>query len=996
MIRKLKYLTALVVLLTASFSCTLEETFESPTVKYEGMSDVCFQVDFRPLSPALESKASGDAISHVYNLSIVVYHADGVFHSYEYLTSADLTQQEITADKAALQTNESKYQRSTFSKSLPTGNFRIYAVANLDRQLTGAEMQTEDALKSISLTWNNTALGKAAESALPDNNVMFGFFTDTESTEIPSSAPVVSIDKAGKTLHAWVRRAASKVTVSFDGSALNEDVWISFKSVQIKDIPKTCPLGRDNTPASASDLIENGEIIYFSNSDDISQWPYIAKGIPYFGSDHSETAEALYFFENMQGVDNADIYNKYQLDENGDGVVDGNDEIKDMKPYGTYIEVKAYYVNKSENTSQGEITYRFMLGKNISNDFNAGRNMHYKLNLKFKGDANNVDWHIDYVMDNPEISVATPLYISYLHRQSLDVPVVVRGGEVTSLTAEIVDNPWYYEEWFSENPAITRSESDYDYNGFLSFKEPTANNQVSMTAAERQSDFDAGKSITIDPSSGNVVENALETRFKVPVWTRALLLGDGFSGNNAWVHKERIAQVKFTAKILYEDGTTNTVSQTVDIKQVKRLVNPTGVWRKNGSDKPFNVVLMSGSDEQNFNPLMSDGAWTATVVSGKDWVKIADSEAGLSSAPLDNVVRGYTGSTVDFWYKPADGNASQTRCGVIEILYHGNQCCHYIFVSQGSTPVTMTDNGTRWHMSNVYRQGVEGASPLAEGSMFRYLNYAAILPENNWRSGMGLFEVPETYQSTSSHYTFNLYDGGSWYSSAWPLTNDDENGDGAYESEYRLRINDEADWSGIMNGNGTPGSVENWSDLEELPRFYGVMYGDDSYAVKTTAADAYQYLNEGDDKGMRGMFVWDRDATGLGSGSGNHIFFPIGSTGHGHRKQYDDKKTSGYQKIGVLRYATTSEPLNPSTNSYRPMLYNLYLSPGAIYWTSEWGTAANTGSSKSNAYDINYETYDFNEFSGNAMYYGIRGPSQAYVNQSAVQSSDACFIRCVD
>ena len=258
MIRKLKYLTALVVLLTASFSCTLEETFEPPTVKYEGMSDVCFQVDFRPLSPALESKASGDAISHVYNLSIVVYHADGVFHSYEYLTSADLTQQDVTADKAALQTNESKYQRSTFSKSLPTGNFRIYAVANLDRQLTGAEMQTEDALKSISLTWNNTALGKAAESALPDNNVMFGFFTDTESTEIPSSAPVVSIDKAGKTLHAWVRRAASKVTVSFDGSALNEDVWISFKSVQIKDIPKTCPLGRDNTPASASALISNG------------------------------------------------------------------------------------------------------------------------------------------------------------------------------------------------------------------------------------------------------------------------------------------------------------------------------------------------------------------------------------------------------------------------------------------------------------------------------------------------------------------------------------------------------------------------------------------------------------------------------------------------------------------------------------------------------------------------------------------------------------------
>lgn len=984
------------LLLAASFSCTLEETFEPPTHKYEGMSNVSFQVDFRPLSPALESKTSGDAISHVYDLSVVVYHADGVFHSYEYLTADDLSQQDITADKAALQTNESRYQRSTFSKSLPTGNFRIYAVANLDRQLTEPEMMTEDALKSISLTWNNTAMGTAAESALPDNNVMFGFFTDTESPEIPSSAPVISIDKAGKTLHAWVRRAASKVTVSFDGSALNEDVWLSFKSVQIKDIPKTCFLGKDNAPASASDLISEGEVIYFSTSDDISQWPYIAKGIPYFGSDHSETADALYFFENMQGVDYADQFNKYQLDEDGNGVVDGNQEIKDLKPYGTYIEVKAYYVNKSANASQGYITYRFMLGKNISNDFNAERNMHYKLNLKFKGDANNVDWHIDYVMDNPEISVATPLYISYLHRQSLNVPVVVRGGEVMSLTAEIIDNPWYYDGWFSDYPAITRSESDYDYNGFLSFNEPTTNNDVAMTAAQRQTDFSAGKTLNVDLSTGNVLENALETRFTVPVWTRALLLGQGFSGNNAWVDKERVAQVKFTAVIEYEDGTTNTVSQNVEIKQVKRLVNPTGIWRKNGSDKPFNVKLLTGSDEENFFDIMSDGAWTARVVSGTDWVKIAKSEAELSSAPLNNVVTGSTGSTVDFWYKPVNGSAATTRCGVIEVKYHGNQCSHYIFVSQGSTPVTLTDLGTKWHMTNVYRQGVECASPLGEGSMFRYLNYAAILPSNNYEPGKRVFEAPETYQSTSSNCLFSVVDAGADYSSAWPLTNDDSNGDGAYESEYRLRINDESDWSGIMNGAGVPASVEDYSALEELPRFYGVLYGDDSSAPKYNSTDAYRYLNSGDDKGMRGMFVWDRDATGQGSGNGNHIFFPIGSTGHGHRKQYDDKTSSGYKNIGVMRYATTSVPLNPSTNSYRPMLYNLYLSPGAIYWTSDWVVGANTSSTKSNAYDINYETYDFNEFSGNAMYYGIRGPSQAYVNQSTIQSSDACFIRCVD
>ena len=202
-----------------------------------------------------------------------------------------------------------------------------------------------------------------------------------------------------------------------------------------------------------------------------------------------------------------------------------------------------------------------------------------------------------------------------------------------------------------------------------------------------------------------------------------------------------------------------------------------------------------------------------------------------------------------------------------------------------------------------------------------------------------------------------------------------------------------------------------------MPRFYGVLYGDDSYAPKPTTADAYQFTEVGQDKGMRGMFVWDRITTGKGSGNGNHIFFPIGSTGHGHRKHYDDKGTSLYKNIAVLRYATTHQPLNPTAtinsvpnfNSRRAPLYNLYLSPGAIYWTNEWGTADNA--SKSNAYDINYETYDFNEFGTNAMYSGIRGPKQPFATfrdlngngeqdtgetSYGFQSSDACFIRCVD
>lgn len=62
-----------------------------------------------------------------------------------------------------------------------------------------------------------------------------------------------------------------------------------------------------------------------------------------------------------------------------------NYKLKDGKPYGTYIEVKAYYVsNHEDRVGSGDITYRFMLGKNVTTDYNAERNYHYKLTLKFK------------------------------------------------------------------------------------------------------------------------------------------------------------------------------------------------------------------------------------------------------------------------------------------------------------------------------------------------------------------------------------------------------------------------------------------------------------------------------------------------------------------------------------------------------------------------------------------------------------------------------------
>ena len=208
----------------------------------------------------------------------------------------------------------------------------------------------------------------------------------------------------------------------------------------------------------------------------------------------------------------------------------------------------------------------------------------------------------------------------------------------------------------------------------------------------------------------------------------------------------------------------------------------------------------------------------------------------------------------------------------------------------------------------------------------------------------------------------------------------------------------------------------------ELDRYYGVLYGNSSTETKTTADDAYEFPFAGVpgshtsrtsvpyeyDKGMRGMFVWDRYTTGKGSGKGGVLFFPIGSTGHGHRAHFpdwDDSVITGhaeYYDIGALKYANTSAQLksNGAIDYTRPLLYDLYLSAGAIYWCRNWAGNANGiddepwSTDGQNATDINYHTYDFNTY-GELATWRRRTLSTATFS-SYTQSSDACLIRCVE
>ena len=66
-------------------------------------------------------------------------------------------------------------------------------------------IKTKEGLKSISLKWNVANIAA--------NKQMFGFFSEA-STE--ADAPLLTINKGGMVLHAWIRRAASKITMDLN------------------------------------------------------------------------------------------------------------------------------------------------------------------------------------------------------------------------------------------------------------------------------------------------------------------------------------------------------------------------------------------------------------------------------------------------------------------------------------------------------------------------------------------------------------------------------------------------------------------------------------------------------------------------------------------------------------------------------------------------------------------------------------------------------------
>lgn len=1064
----LTYIFLCILLLGTASSCK-DDLLYGGGIIGEGESVISGTVKFKPLTPALNgtTRTAGDAIKSINSLCVLLYDEQGnLVKKYpltpaasgtttpnegEYVLSeekrTDGKTESIGGEGKVLPPAESKTPHADIKLTVPYGRYYIYVVANMG-DLSGHEeaIRTKEGLKSISLTWNVENIAA--------NNQMFGFFGDA-STD--SDAPLLTINKGTTPLQAWIRRAASKVTIAYDGSDLNENVFIYLKSVTIKDIPTECYLGKSSTVnKDYGGLIDNGESITYVSEDMAydEHWPArITRGKPYYYVNqknegvsvsraeyeknkskhaelaHAEVNNALYFYENMQGEGK----DKRQ-DENEDGVLDApglNDDpnakfYKDQKPYGTYIEVKAYYSsNILGRVSNGDIIYRFMLGKNVTTDYNAERNHHYKLTLKFNKNANDVDWHISYEEPDPGLEVPNPYYISYLYNHSMMLPLKIRTGGtgvgIKQIEARILDNRWAPHNPNPDFDYYKAADNPYSkqWNGFLSLRETK---DLNVTASDNETYYtenqrgereyipvnaelpgaDESRGYAAFDKKGNSNENDKcfirnegdsVYHVQLPMYTRAkqLIKNTGYTGNNPYVAYQRRAEIKIVVtlangKKISTDGKDFEGKPVENVKdkdlknpviyQVRRIVNPKGVWRKSGNNSDFHVQLKRLPKENGtvFQTFSSEGPWKAYVYCGTDdFIKLSN-----KTREDADTIRGETGSIIDFKIKfNGTCGKNENRYAIIRVEYHNYTCYHLIFVRQGDAPDDLFNGtGTKWHAYNLRTKRTEADSPLEEGSLFKFnkLDYPIDAMSNKNSTTPWINVKPDSFVNDASSLWIATDNTKNKTKKAW----DD------IEYYYFSPWGDnppEPTIDGLEVANARVATYEDFYALyagENIAEGYGVLYGDESTETLDDITEVYGYDYENTNRGMRGCFVYNKE-------NGKNLFFPIGASGYGHRKAMDRDLYGGtYNRgNGVLRYSAYRNTYHIVADS--PLFYDLYMRPGAVYWLGQFRVNSKLPNEMDDhkkviGWDFNYFTFDF-------FPYGVG---------AAISGQDACFIRCVE
>lgn len=388
------FLAMVVVILAGCTDDFIDGPIDIPDAEVELKGEVIF----KPLVPmAVQTRAEapdGGKYKGIKSLYVFFFDSEG----------KPVTEYSGNVDFTPVPSEGSTHEHITFKKKVRAGRYYVYAIANIsDTQKSDLTSVTSiEDLRNFKLVWNDN---------IENDLEMFGVFQQ-DYDKGTGSAPgnenfeedvLLTITPDRNSLHSWVRRAVSKVTVDFDGTNLKEGVTVYIKNAVLKDVASGVLLGASSAVGENDfTCITSDYSITYGEGEDHNAWPTVTKASKFSPSEiwgtsdvtsfHDDNAKALPCYENMQGTH--EDKSKLQ-DSDGDGVIDS--ETKDGVDNGTYLEVEGYYVaNRPEYKSEGEITYRFMLGNNATSNFDLVRNHHYKIKMNFKDYGNDIDWHIEY------------------------------------------------------------------------------------------------------------------------------------------------------------------------------------------------------------------------------------------------------------------------------------------------------------------------------------------------------------------------------------------------------------------------------------------------------------------------------------------------------------------------------------------------------------------------------------------------------------------------
>lgn len=1072
-------LPVLALLLGGCYDDTLEAPY--PGEYPEGETEVGFSIDFEPYETQSVSTRSnpGDVLDNIDDLCVVAYDLEGnlmdgfpveisAAHGLE-ITSVPRKNSDASNGNSA----QSFTLRATFRMKVPYGRYYMYGVANLGRRddsgnrLTttirelspggsyAAHVATRESFLKADMMWDETNYRNNAQ--------MMGYFTVGEEKKSPSTSlqtnnKTVSVDRPGITLHSWLRRCASKITLDFDGSGLRDNINIYIKRVTLHDIPDRCALGMPNAADSDDPSLPQlltykggdnrpdgrGDHIDYGHGADYNMWPYISKGSPKLkdsnGNDvdfHSETADAMYLYENMQGETEDDKTNKEQHPTSG-GLVVGADENKDNVKDGSYIEVEAYYSHVSSTmVSKGKIIYRFMLGKDERNNFDVERNHHYKITMCPRGNGNDVDWHIEYKED-PGFEFKDPYYVSYLYNHDSTLRFrykPVHGEEIASIDAEIVGNNWWpdnashasdvaavhnpldvanNEHLDPLNASFTRnrfvdgngiSRTRYLGNGFLSLR---ATNATVLNIE----DMAAGYSAQTWESNG------------FTKYDNGRYMNDNYFYGfvNDFSNTADKNKMDHSRRTYYFDGVPDATNTGREAYNVEKL--PDGSLRFNLPmfTRAKNLVKSSAYTGNNPYESSSRTAYVRITVHFK---------GGGSDSQILRVEQVPRIMNPKGIYRRSGNNENFEVILTEQTSDNGDE--FRAFESDGSWMAEVIGDENFINLNG--RSTIKGAS----GSLIKFnvrfnkmnrddkVRNAVIRVRYHNYSCVHLIYVRQGYSSQAIepsgvewHTTNMVYDGvegedprdeGSLFKFG-NLTDPIDVINNIYTTagvapalmsfgprpSYKIATADIMNcnkepktWDAITwNAGGFPSEsgIATMSDFEKLYRTehvqqgFGVLYADGATTTQMKADDVYGYCRHDDPevrdkRGMCGVFVYYWNQSAHSPYNCRSIFLPVGRSGYGHRRSVDDRGT------GTLRYSCgRCELFAPSLMPWMPLFYDLYMRKGAIYYARSLAAATEiTGAAASDAIglDMNFFTFDVNLI------------TKANVKNGA----DACFLRRV-